>query len=225
MTKELSIFIDESGDFGPYSPKSPFYLVTLVLHEQSVFINKNVQALDTRLQYYGFPQHVIHTGPLIRRESIYSDMGIVDRKHLFLALFHFVRLAPIHYTTIKAKKQVLNSKDSLATKIAEGIISFIDTHKGYLSSFERIIIYYDNGQVELTKVLKSIMQDKFPNAAFRLVKPSEYRLFQAADLICTVELLNIKADNNTFSKSEKALFGTPKDFRKNIYRYISKKRL
>ena len=30
----LSVFIDESGDFGPYDFHAPFYLVAMVLHNQ-----------------------------------------------------------------------------------------------------------------------------------------------------------------------------------------------
>ena len=33
--KELSIFIDESGDFGPFDKNSINYIVTFVLHSQS----------------------------------------------------------------------------------------------------------------------------------------------------------------------------------------------
>lgn len=33
MAKELSIFIDESGDFGEYEPHSPYYIIGLVVHE------------------------------------------------------------------------------------------------------------------------------------------------------------------------------------------------
>ena len=29
MAKELSIFIDESGDFGDYDPKSPYYIISM----------------------------------------------------------------------------------------------------------------------------------------------------------------------------------------------------
>ena len=32
---ELSIFIDESGDFGPFEKHSPFYVLSLVFHDQS----------------------------------------------------------------------------------------------------------------------------------------------------------------------------------------------
>ena len=30
--KELSIFIDESGDFGEYCFHSPYYIITMVFH-------------------------------------------------------------------------------------------------------------------------------------------------------------------------------------------------
>lgn len=30
----LSIFIDESGDIGEYEPHSPYYIMTLILHNQ-----------------------------------------------------------------------------------------------------------------------------------------------------------------------------------------------
>ena len=36
--KVISVFIDESGDFGQYSPDSPNYYVAMVLHN----IEKNI---------------------------------------------------------------------------------------------------------------------------------------------------------------------------------------
>ena len=39
--KELSIFIDESGDFGSYEPHSPFYIITMVFHEH-LWRNMNI---------------------------------------------------------------------------------------------------------------------------------------------------------------------------------------
>ena len=33
--KELSIFIDESGDFGDYDYRSPYYIIAMVFHEQA----------------------------------------------------------------------------------------------------------------------------------------------------------------------------------------------
>ncbi len=35
----LSIFVDESGDFGTYSPHSPYYIVTMLFHDQNYDVN------------------------------------------------------------------------------------------------------------------------------------------------------------------------------------------
>jgi len=40
--KELSVFVDESGDFGPSEYHSPYYIVTLVFHDQSADIGKTL---------------------------------------------------------------------------------------------------------------------------------------------------------------------------------------
>lgn len=40
--KILSIFIDESGDFGPYEKHNPYYLVAMVAHNQSVDISEEI---------------------------------------------------------------------------------------------------------------------------------------------------------------------------------------
>ena len=32
--KELSIFVDESGDFGEYEKHAPYYIVTMVFHSK-----------------------------------------------------------------------------------------------------------------------------------------------------------------------------------------------
>ena len=70
--KVLSVFIDESGDFGQYNPASPNYYVAMVLHNQEMDISKNIEALERQVSNWGYPEHTIHTGPLIRRESVYK---------------------------------------------------------------------------------------------------------------------------------------------------------
>lgn len=70
--KTLSVFIDESGDFGKYNPKSPYYYVSMVLHDQSVDISSEIDSLEQRVTNFGFPHHAIHVGPIIRREKQYE---------------------------------------------------------------------------------------------------------------------------------------------------------
>ncbi len=44
--KELSIFIDESGDFGEIKERPAYYLVTFVFHDQNSHINQQVSKLE-----------------------------------------------------------------------------------------------------------------------------------------------------------------------------------
>lgn len=88
----LSVFVDESGDFGQFNPASPYYYVAMVLHDQSIDISKNIKALEKQVANWGYPEHTIHTGPLIRRESVYKNDLRESRKALFNALYHFTRI-------------------------------------------------------------------------------------------------------------------------------------
>lgn len=78
------------------------------------------------------------------------------------------------------------------------------------------VIYkiYDNGQIELTKILTSVFNTLYAYVEFRKVKPIDYKLFQAADLIW-MELLAEKAESNSFSRSEQEFFCSVRDFKKN----------
>ena len=48
--KELSIFIDESGDFGEYDHRSPFYIISMVYHDQEKDIKPAIERLDNELR-------------------------------------------------------------------------------------------------------------------------------------------------------------------------------
>ena len=52
--KVLSVFIDESGDFGQYNPASPNYYVAMVLHNQAIDISKNIGALERQNCSFSF---------------------------------------------------------------------------------------------------------------------------------------------------------------------------
>ena len=83
---------------------------------------------------------------------------------------------------------------------------------------------YDNGQVELNKILASVFSALLRDVEFRKVYPSAYRLFQVADLICTLELISLKMENHILSKSEMQFFGNQRDFQKNYLKPIRRLR-
>ena len=51
--KTLSIFVDESGDFGEYEQHAPYYIVTMVFHDQSKDISSNINVLNNTLKQIG----------------------------------------------------------------------------------------------------------------------------------------------------------------------------
>ena len=224
--KVLSCFIDESGDFGPYEPHAPYYIVALALHDQSVDISEYIQDEEQYMSSLGYPQHALHTGPLIRREADYIHLSRGERRRLFNVLFHFARRLPFCYLCAKAKKAECEGDIiQLTSRISRSLVNDIRLHNDFWSRFDKINIYYDNGQVELTKIITTLFTSLFSNVEFKRVKPVSYKLFQVADLICTMELLFEKALSGAFTRSETEFFYSAREFKKNYWKWILKKRL
>ena len=58
------------------------------------------------------------------------------------------------------------------------------------------------------------------------VRPVKYRLFQLANLVCTLNLIALKLDSGIkMSQSEAKFFGGPKAFRHNFLRRIKVKEI
>ena len=223
--KILSVFIDESGDFGPYEAHAPYYLVAMVLHEQSVDITENIAGFETHLKNLGYPEHAVHTGPLIRRESVYAGEFVEQRKKLFNALFNFARKLQFQYACIKVRKSECPDEIALTARVSKEIAAVLRSNEEFWNSFDRVILYYDNGQIELTKILAAVFNTLYTHVEHRKVRPVDYKLFQVADLICTIELLAEKSEAGSFSRSELEFFDTVRDFKKNYLKSIRKKQL
>ena len=221
----LSCFIDESGDFGPYDFRSPYYYVSMVLHDQSIDISEKISGMETRASNLGFPNHAIHTGPLIRRENVYVNDLMEDRKHLFNVLYFFTVQLPIQYFCVKVNKAECDDEIQQTARLSRLITAEIQAHWDFWTTFDRIIVYYDNGQTQLTRIITSVFNTLFTNVEMRRVRPVDYKLFQVADLLCTMEMLADKAEHNGFSKSETEFFGSAGRFNKDYYRKVKGKRL
>ena len=74
-------------------------------------------------------------------------------------------------------------------------------------------------------MLSSVFNVLLDNVEFKKVIPSEYRLFQVADLVCTLKLTKLKMDNHTVSKSEKYFFENERTFKKNYLKILEAKLL
>ena len=69
LASELSVFIDESGDFGELTERPAYYLVNLVFHDQKEDISEHVHKLEESIHNAGFDTEYIHTGPVILAQN------------------------------------------------------------------------------------------------------------------------------------------------------------
>lgn len=187
----LSIFVDESGDFGTYSNHSPYYIITMLFHDQDKDITSAIKKLDEEIQSLGYEKvFVIHTAPLIRKEEMFNAVMPNERRALFTKLFYFTLKSDIQYKT------------------------FV---------FDNVILYYDNGQHELNRILNAVLTTELSHYDIRKVLPKDYKLFQAADLICTIQLLALKREHKELSNSELLLFHNERELNKQFIKPIMKK--
>lgn len=223
--KELSVFVDESGDFGPYSSHSPYYLFTLLFHEQENSINNEIDNLDRKITEHGFSIHAIHTGPIIRNEGYYKRFSFDERKRLFNYLLLFTNRINIKYHVVSVNKKQADRKMQLVDMLSKQFVLFLKENLEYFQSFDKIIVYYDYGQSEITTILTSVFNSLFSEVEFRHVQPYEYKLFQVADMICTLELSKLYFDNNKISKSEEKFYESRRKFKDYYYKTIKKKKI
>ncbi|MDD6845694.1 MAG: hypothetical protein PUE32_09045 [Clostridia bacterium] len=76
--KELSIFVDESGDFGEYDYHAPFYIISMVLHDQSVDIDNELNALENELTNIGWKKNQLSKSELF----FFSDKRTLKKNYL-----------------------------------------------------------------------------------------------------------------------------------------------
>lgn len=220
----LSIFVDESGDFGKYASHSPYYIVTMVFHDQSKDISQDVQNLNSAIQSLGYSSDfVIHTAPLIRKEEVFISVSPNERRALFTKLFFFVLKSNIRYKTFTFEKKQFTDPFKLEGKMAKEISTFIRSNLDYFTKFKEVILYYDNGQHELNRILNTVLSTELSHYDFHRALPKDYKLFQAADLICTLTLLSIKIEHTELTHSEQLIFHNKRELRKHFIKPLKAK--
>ena len=222
---ELSIFIDESGDFGEIKERPAYYLVTMVFHDQSIDISKEIEKLEKSVRESGFDLEYIHTGPVIRREQVFATYSIEERRKLLYKMLYFYNNCDIHHDTVVVNRKEAKDKIALSGRLSKEISKMIISHATYFEQFGKVIVYYDNGQIELSAILNAVLSVLFNEVEFRKAEPQKYRLLQVADFVCSMELLKIKKEENRLSKSEEKFFYKPQEIKNPFLKSLEEKRL
>lgn len=197
---ELSIFIDESGDFGEVKERPAYYLVTMVFYNQAIDISKEI-------------------------EKFFYAYTMEERRKLLYKMLYFYNKCDIYHDTVIVNRKEAEDKITLSGRLSKEIVKMIEKHASYFNQYDKVIVYYDNGQAELSAVLNAVLSILFNDVEFRKAEPQKYRLLQVADFVCSMELLKIKRNEKRLSKSEEKFFYKPQELKKIFLKSLEEKRL
>ena len=218
IKRRLNIFIDESGDFGFVDGSSELYGVSFTIHESDDSISNDLEYLNNRLkkaQYDG----MIHLADLVAKRGDYSHFDLEQRKDIFWSIFYFSKRVKVKIHTVIIDKRFKNNKAQLNRELALEISNFFDSINDYMNEFEKVVVYYDNGQEALGAIITK------NNVEHRIeFDHKEKRLFQVSDMLTFVDKIVYKHNHNMpLTKAEKYFFSV-KDIL-GIIRQLKGKRL
>ena len=220
--KRLNIFIDETGEFGFGKGSSELYGVSFTFHEQQDDIMVELNKLNKRLREIGYTE-MIHMADLIMNRKEYKSFDIKKRKSIFNSIYQFSRRIPVKYKTIIIDKRYTDNRTVLRQRISMEINKMIREHETYFERFDKIVMYYDNGQEVLGTILDSIFY-RFDGFEHRVdFDHKEKRLFQVSDMLTFVDKYDYKYKNKIpFTEGEKFFFSV--DDIRRVLKELNKKR-
>lgn len=211
---DLGIFIDESGDVGS---NSEFYLIALVFHNQGLPVDNQVAKLSEQLVFLGLASDAaIHSGPIVRKEEDWHAVDLADRRKAFSAMFRFIQHCSVSYKTLVVRKSECADRFALRGRLANEMGMFLRDNLAFFQGFDKVIVYYDNGQALVTDLINTVLSAYLSKVDVRKIVPRDYRLSQAADMLCTLELMGQKGGRSGLSRSEELFFGSRRALVKNF---------
>ena len=223
--KTLSVFVDESGRFQHPDAESRFYIVGMVFHDQSVDISQAVRDFNRSIYNLGLDPEafVFHAGPLVRREKGYEFFSRHHRGKIYNRMMTFARRVDFKWHCLCVDKKFVNSSLQLVGKLQSQLNDFIDKHKSFLNDVSRVKVYYDYGQSPVTKILQKSFTALGDKVEFAVdVQPRRYMLFQLADLICSLKLVDAKIKSHEpLTDSEYRFFGGRSAFRRHEAKFLA----
>lgn len=221
--RELSIFIDESGDIGS---GSQFYLLVLVLHDQADSIQDDLSRLSDSLSIANLPNIPFHFTPVLRGHDQYATLSIGDRKSLLARFRVFTEKCPVSYRAFVYRKRDFSSFENLGRRMEKELETFLRANLAYFQQYDRVKVYYDNGQRIVRDSLHTAIDKTISRNAIEYKEdatPKTYRLFQMADYVCGIELTAARYENNLQGPSEMSFFGGTDAFKKNWLKKLRRK--
>ncbi len=218
----LGVFVDASGSDGL---SDRHYLLTVVMHDQSESIADSIESYESALRAKGLPDIPFHTSPLMNGKDMYSGLDLGTRKALLGSFRVFFRHTPVRYHTFAYATKQFASLERLAGTTRRDLVNFLFDNLAELQGYDAVKVYYDNGQRSIAESLHLAIEYALSRdtVVYRSAQPCEYRLSQAADCICTMELTAIKFAEHATTATDEKFFGKWSDFKKGILKETRKK--
>lgn len=211
MKKNLAIYIDESGNFDYSKQGSKFYVLSLVIIDASTDINEMFSKVKCKK---------FHAAPIIRGKDEFEGLDAVTRRRFFRSMTILANVSSYQYKTFLYTKSSFKDKESLLKTLTKEIYSFFMDENNDFVSYDSVTLYYDDGQEEITATLSVLINAIFSNAILVNVL-NKNRVFELADYISEVALLEHKMTSGLLNNSEKGFF-TTKEIRNNLIKPLKK---
>ena len=121
--------VDESGSD---NLRDKYYLLALVLHEQSDSITHESERCEQSLRDKGLPGIPLHSGPLLTGHGGYEDMPLVDRKRLLSSFRVLFRNLPVRHTCAALRLSEYGNMGHVEAAMRRGTANLLlDSLTGY----------------------------------------------------------------------------------------------
>jgi len=132
------------------------------------------------------------------------------------------------YHCLIVEKRFVNSREQMVSRLRNDMEVFFNRLVQTHLDIDRFKIYYDCGQTPVTNLLLSTFKARAElDIEFaQAVKPERYKLFQLADMVATLKLVELKlAHGEKMTESEYKFFGGPRNFKRNYLRFVKSKEI
>lgn len=222
--RECSIFIDESGGQGGHSR---YYILALIFHDQAESLRDCLRYYRKGLQDKSLDDIPFHAGPLMNGHESYQGLDLRTRKGYLSQFFLTFQHLPIRYHAFVYRRSEFSSNRGLSDRMRRDMANLLFDNLGYFQSFDRVDIYYDNGQEIVAQAVRGAVEYALSKEGvlYKSMHQNEYFLAQVADLVCALELAAVKYRNKEATRTDEKFFGSNKSFRQNYLKALKRKRL
>ena len=90
---------------------------------------------------------------LIAKRGDYANFNLQQRKDIFWSIFYFSKRVKVKIHTIIVDKRFKNNKTQLNRELATELNNFFNDISDYMNEFDKVVVYYDNGQEALGAII------------------------------------------------------------------------